>query len=121
MIEFKPYLISVDINTVPRVEGQFIFDKINKNFYIDTAAARILAYEDIVEDRILSYPTKNNFPVVGDIDKLYIDLSDNSLYRWDNINSEYISFTGSSDYYTKQEIDEMLVTIQNELDEIIGE
>jgi len=50
----------------------------------------------ITPDIFLEFESYLQFPVIGDTSKLYIDLTANKMYRWDNDNIKY--FVIGSDY-----------------------
>lgn len=72
-------------------------------------------------DDVIEAPSQNDFPVVGESGKIYLDLSTNSTYRWSG--STYVLIT-SGDMETTindivnqiQEVESNITAIQNTLD-----
>lgn len=46
-------------------------------------ASMLVRFDIITKDSYLE------FPVVGKVDALYVDATENSIYRWDNTNLKY--------------------------------
>lgn len=61
----------------------------------------------------VQYASKQDFPDVGSEKLIYIDKSDNSLWRYDSSEQDYIEVSSKADltnYYTKQEVDNLFDT-----------
>ena len=47
----------------------------------------------------LEFDNKENFPIIGDEDKLYIATDENVIYRWDSNSARYIPLTAKDVSY----------------------
>jgi len=59
------------------------------------------------------YASKQDFPETGSEKLIYVDKSDNSLWRYDSSEQDYIEVSSKADltnYYTKQEVDNLFDT-----------
>lgn len=45
---------------------------------------------------ILNYSSASKFPAAGKKGKIYIDTTENTIYRWDTSNSEYVQIGGGA-------------------------
>lgn len=65
-----------------------------KQQFLDLPGLNVLVNElkaYIANEKVLTFPTKLQFPTVGKVSTIYIDLSDNMIYRWDDDNIKYYS------------------------------
>lgn len=55
-------------------------------------------------EAVRAFATRFNFPSLGSERCIYIDKSNNSLYRWDDKDNKYYSVSSSTDWHDIEEI-----------------
>lgn len=72
----------------------------------------------LLKGKVKQFVSKKDFPEQGSSGKIYIDMSKRIIYVWDKVTNNYIDVGRDlSNYYTKKEINEMLIAIWYEKDE----
>lgn len=85
-------------------EGKKYLDPSGVSYLKDKIFEYIKDYIDTeVSEVVLQYQSIYNFPNIGDEHKIYIDISKNQAYRWDDDSIKY--FCIGSDYNDIEVID----------------
>lgn len=85
--------------TILDTEGNFIYKS-----ETDSLEVRKRAHEETVEGGVIWEVDKALFPRPGDSGTIYIDMSTNKIYRWDDDNKDYVVI--GSDYMEITEIED---------------
>ena len=68
-------------------------DSIITKYGLEVYHSEILKYiQDqiiLARDAVLEYPSSLQFPTIGKVNTIYIDVSSNKIYRWDDNNIKY--------------------------------
>lgn len=74
--------------------------------------------ESTEQSAVVQKPTYLEFPNVGSEEKLYIDTSNNSIYRWDNKDVKYYRIATAE--LSEQELDYVTNTVVSNISIISG-
>lgn len=72
----------------------------------------------LLKGKIKQFVSRKDFPEQGSSGKLYIDMSTRTIYVWDKTVNNFVNIGGDlTNYYTKEEINGMLIAIWYEQSE----